>query len=541
MSDDLLAQARAWLAQDPDPATRRVLQDWLDTDDREHIADAFAGPLAFGTAGLRGPLGPGPAAMNHVVVARAAAGLCQYVKDTGGSRIVIGYDARRNSEAFARLTAQVASGCGLQAEVLPRRLPTPVLAFAIRQRGADAGVVVTASHNPPEDNGYKVYLGDGMQIVSPADREISQRIAAQPAFADIPRAETWTTLDESIVDAYLDRVVSLADPRKTDGARLTVVYSAMHGVGGDLIEAACRRLGFVDLHPVREQFEPDARFPTVAFPNPEEPGAMDLALAAAGRHEAHLIVANDPDADRVAVGIRDDASHRMLRGDEVGTLLGWWTARGTSSGSLVTTIVSSSQLRAVAEAAGLGFHQTLTGFKWITRIDDIVFGYEEALGYCVDPAAVRDKDGISATVKFLELAAWLSRDGRTVADLLDDLAQRHGVYLTDQISIRVQHLSDRDRALAALTERPSDAVPGLSAVDDLMDSSVTGLPPTEGIRVHLADGGRVVARPSGTEAKLKIYLEVIEPVDTDLPAARERGGQRLAGLRAGIEEFLADV
>ena len=322
---DLIAQAQAWLAEDPDPQTRAQLQAWLDADDHAALALAFAGPLTFGTAGLRGPLGPGPAAMNHIVVAKAAAGLCQYVKDTGGAKIIVGYDARRNSRAFAELTAAIAAGAGLQAEVLPRRLPTPVLAYAIRARGADAGVVVTASHNPPQDNGYKVYLGDGMQIVSPADAEISQRIAAQPAYAAIPQSDGWVTLDEGIVEAYLERAVSLADPATTDGARLTVVYSAMHGVGGGLFESVCERLGFIDLHPVAEQFAPDAAFPTVAFPNPEEPGAMDLALAAATRVGADLIIANDPDADRCAVGIPTGTGYRMLRGDEVGVLLGWWT------------------------------------------------------------------------------------------------------------------------------------------------------------------------------------------------------------------------
>jgi len=538
---DLLAAARAWLAEDPDPATRAQLQEWLDADDRERLEAAFAGPLTFGTAGLRGPLGPGPAAMNHIVVAKAAAGLCQYVKDTGGERIVVGYDARRNSEAFAELTAAIAAGAGLTAEVLPRALPTPVLAYAIKAQGADAGVVVTASHNPPEDNGYKVYLGDGMQIVPPADAEISARIAAQPAFADIPQSDGWTRLGEQIVEEYVQRAVSLADPARTDAAELKVVYTAMHGVGGRLFETVCDRLGFVELFPVAEQFDPDPAFPTVAFPNPEEPGAMDLALASAAGVGADLIIANDPDADRCAVGIPTVEGFRMLRGDEVGVLLGWWTAaRGPVSGSLVTTIVSSSMLASIARAAGLRFQQTLTGFKWITRPDDIVFGYEEALGYCVDPAAVRDKDGISASVRMLELAAHLQTQGRSITDLLDQLAAEHGVHLTDQISIRVQDLSDRDRALAALQADPHSAIADLASMTDLSDTAATGLPPTEGLRLELAGGGRVIARPSGTEAKLKVYLEVVES-SGDVVADRQRAAERLAELRAGLEEFLAAV
>jgi phosphomannomutase len=536
---DVLAQAHAWLAEDPDPQTRAELQAWLDADDQAHLASAFAGPLIFGTAGLRGPLGPGPAAMNHIVVAKAAAGLAQYVKDTGGARIVIGYDARRNSRAFAELTAAIAAGAGLRAEVLPRRLPTPVLAYAIKARGADAGVVVTASHNPPQDNGYKVYLGDGMQIVSPADSEISARISAQPAYDQIPQSDDWVTLDDTIAEEYLAQAVSLADPANTAGATLRVVYSAMDGVGGGLFETVCKRLGFVDLHPVAQQFDPDGTFPTVAFPNPEEPGAMDLALAAAARVHADLIIAHDPDADRCAVGIPTAEGFRMLRGDEVGVLLGWWTgARGPASGALVTTIVSSSMLAAIAQAAGLGFRQTLTGFKWITRPDDIVYGYEEALGYCVDPDSVRDKDGISAAVRMLELAAHLQTRGRTLADHLDDLAREHGVYLTDQISIRVQDLSDRDRALAALADRPRAAIPDLDSVVDLTDSDATGLPPTEGLRLTLRGGGRVIARPSGTEAKLKVYLEVVENTGA-LAADQARAAERMAGLRAGLERFLA--
>lgn len=536
---DLNAQAKAWLAEDPDPQTRAELQGWLDGNDQERLAAAFAGPLTFGTAGLRGPLGPGPAAMNHIVVAKAAAGLCQYVKDTGGTRIVIGYDARRNSQSFAELTASIAAGFGLIAEVLPRQLPTPVLAYAIKARGADAGVVVTASHNPPQDNGYKVYLGDGMQIVSPADAEISARIATQPDYARIPQSQDWTTLDESIVEDYLNRVVSLADPATTAGARLSVVYSAMHGVGGGLFETACQRLGFVELHPVSEQFEPDADFPTVAFPNPEEPGAMDLALDMARRERADLIIANDPDADRCAVGIPTQDGFRMLRGDEVGVLLGWWTsARAPVQGSLVTTIVSSSMLGAIAESTGLTFRQTLTGFKWITRPEDIVFGYEEALGYCVDPQTVRDKDGISASVRMLELVAHLQRQGRTVGEQLDSLAAEYGVYLTDQISIRVSDLADRDRALAALAASPHAAIADLADVVDLTNSAATGLPPTEGLRLNLRGGGRVIARPSGTEAKLKVYLEIVEN-SGDLAADKSRATARMTTLKSGLDQFLA--
>lgn len=538
---DLLDRARAWLAEDPDPQTRSALQALIEDSDTRRLEAAFAASLTFGTAGLRGPLGPGPAAMNHVVVAKAAAGLAQYVVDTGGRRIVVGYDARRNSEAFAHLTARIAAGAGLQAEVLPRPLPTPVLAYAIRHRHADAGVVVTASHNPAQDNGYKVYLGDGMQIVPPADTEIAARIAAQPSYAHIPQSDDWTLIDEGLVDDYLRRAVSLVDPGLIRRARLTVAYTPLHGVGGALFETLCDRLGFVDLHPVPQQSAPDPTFPTVGFPNPEEPGAMDLAMAQAQACGADLVIAHDPDADRCAVGVATTDGHRMLSGDEVGVLLGWWAARrGSGRGSLVTTIVSSSMLADIAKAAGLGFHQTLTGFKWITRPEDMVYGYEEALGYCVDPAAVRDKDGITAAVRVLEMAAWLHNQGRDLSGALDDLAAQHGTHLTEQISVRVQDLADRERALTALRQRPHEAVADLAGVIDLAEGSATGLPPTPGVRLELTGGGRVIARPSGTEPKLKIYLEVVEQ-SSDPVADRRRAQERMGLLREGLERFLEAV
>jgi phosphomannomutase len=425
-------------------------------------------------------------------------------------------------------------------------VPTPVLAFSITDTGsgraAAAGVMVTASHNPPADNGYKVYLHTGSQIVPPVDGEIAARIdaidpcAVELAPADHPLIEV---LGGELVEAYL-----AAAPRvrfRPDVVGTPVAYTALHGVGGAALLEAFHRAGLAAPHVVAEQQQPDGTFPTVGFPNPEEPGAMDLALAAASREHADLIIANDPDADRCAVGIPTPDGFRMLRGDEVGVLLGWWTAqRAVVTGSLVTTIVSSSMLAPIAEAAGLGFRQTLTGFKWITRPDDILFGYEEALGYCVDPQSVRDKDGISASVRMLELAAHVKAEGRSLADLLDRLAAEHGVYLTDQISIRVQDLSDRDRALAALQADPHAAIADLAGVTDLTDSAATGLPPTEGLRLDLAGGGRVIARPSGTEAKLKVYLEVVER-SGDVAADRARANERLAVLRGGLEEFLAAV
>ena len=424
----------------------------------EELADAFAGTLQFGTAGLRGKLGPGPNRMNRVVVSRAAAGLAQYLLDQGqgGTPVVIGFDARYNSDVFARDTAEIFAGAGFRAMICPRPLPTPVLAGAILTYGASAGVVVTASHNPPQDNGYKVYLGDGSQIVPPADAGIAACIEAVGALADIPRSHEYATLDEGVVDSYLARVCGLALP---GGARdISVAYTAMHGVGSPLMKAALTGAGFPAPLAVVAQDEPDPDFPTVSFPNPEEPGAMDLAMDLAGGAHVDLVLANDPDADRCAVGIPlADGGFRMLTGDEVGALLGWWILqRGVRAGTPVTgtyanSIVSSQLLGAIARDAGLGFRETLTGFKWISRAaDDLAFGYEEALGYCVDPTGVRDKDGISAGLLVTEMAAALKAEGRGVQDVLDDLATAHGVHATSQVSLRFTDLSAIPALMASL-------------------------------------------------------------------------------------------
>ncbi len=557
---DLLATARAWLALDPDPETSAELSALLaraeagDAADAaeaaEELADAFEGTLQFGTAGLRGRLGPGSNRMNRVVVGRAAAGLAAYLRAGGGTSVVVGYDARRNSEVFAHDTARIMAGAGVTAMVLPTALPTPVLAFAIRELGCDAGVMVTASHNPPDDNGYKVYLGDGSQIVPPADADISARIAAVGPPESIPLSEDYRILDDAVLEAYLDRAVSLLG----DGPRdVSAVYTAMHGVGGQVFMSAVRRAGFASPTAVAAQFDPDPRFPTVSFPNPEEPGAMDLALADAQAQHADVIIANDPDADRCAAGIRHGGDYRMLTGDEVGALLGWWIAeRGRRAGVPATgvyaeSIVSGTLLEKIAADAGLGYAITLTGFKWISKVPDLRFGYEEALGYCCDPTAVKDKDGITASLLMLEMVAALKAEGRGPQDVLDDLARRHGLHATSQLSVRVSDVSLIAAAMARLRAEPPGALGGRAvlAVDDL-EKGVDGLPPTDGLRFTLRDA-RVIVRPSGTEPKLKCYLQVVVPVDagidagTDagIDAARARAAAELAALRAGVAESLA--
>ncbi|MFE0676852.1 phospho-sugar mutase [Streptomyces sp. NPDC058867] len=537
MHDDLIARAEAWLAEDPDPETRDELAELIGAGDAGELAARFAGTLQFGTAGLRGELGAGPMRMNRAVVIRAAAGLAAYLNGKGrtGGLVVIGYDARHKSEEFARDTAAVMTGAGLRAAVLPRPLPTPVLAFAIRHLGAVAGVEVTASHNPPRDNGYKVYLGDGSQIVPPADAEIAAGIDAVASLADVPRpASGWETLDDGVLDAYLARTdaVLAADSPRT--AR--TVYTAMHGVGKDVLLAAFARAGFPAPELVAEQAEPDPDFPTVAFPNPEEPGAMDLSFARARETGPDLVIANDPDADRCAVAVPDGGDWRMLRGDEVGALLAAHLVRRGARGTFAESIVSSSLLGRIAEKAGLPYEETLTGFKWIARVEGLRYGYEEALGYCVDPEGVRDKDGITAALLVTELASGLKEQGRTLLDLLDDLAVEHGLHATDQLSVRVEDLSVIADAMSRLRERPPAALAGLAVTraEDLTRGT-DRLPPTDGLRYTL-DGARVVVRPSGTEPKLKCYLEVVVPVAdrSALPAARARATELLAAIKRDL-------
>jgi phosphomannomutase len=553
----LLDRARAWLGDDPDPDTRLALDRLLDAAGSgdegaaAELHDAFDGRLEFGTAGLRGALGPGPNRMNRAVVSRAAAGLATYLNARGGGTVVVGYDARHQSDAFARETAEVLEGAGLHALVLPRPLPTPVLAYAIRALGCAAGVMVTASHNPPQDNGYKVYLGDGTQIVPPADSEISDCIDAVGAVSALPRGDGWTTLDNEVLTSYLTDVASLV-PAESPRA-VAVAYTPLHGVGGDVMLAALAAAGFPAPRLVAAQFRPDPDFPTVSFPNPEEPGAMDLALEEGLESDADVVIANDPDADRCAVAVptRDRGAsggpaYRMLRGDEVGWLLGWWLHERGVAGVFAHSIVSSSLLSRMAAAYGLPHKETLTGFKWIGRVPDLAFGYEEALGYCVDPARVADKDGVSAALRVVELVAWLRAQGRTVHDVLDELAVSFGVHATDQLSVRVEDLTIISSAMARLRAHPPAEVAGLAveSFEDL-EAGVGGLPPTDGVRLRLAQDTRVIVRPSGTEPKLKCYLEVVVPVVADgvatrddVDAARLVAGHRLTELRAAMATTL---
>lgn len=549
-SAHLTAQALAWADDDPDDYTRTELLGTIDAAQAHdpaaeaELVDAFSSRLEFGTAGLRGRLGPGPNRMNRVVVMQAAAGLAQYLRERGGGAVAVGFDARHNSDVFARDSAMVFAGAGLTPLVLPRPLPTPVLAYAVRHLGCAAGVMVTASHNPPQDNGYKVYLGEGSQIVPPADAEISTFISsvASHPLSSILLSDDWTTLGDDVLDDYVAQVATLVGQHTPRQAR--VVYTPLHGVGGETFERVLKRAGFPRAIRVGDQFEPDPEFPTVAFPNPEEPGAIDLAIHEAKRATADLVIANDPDADRCAVAVPVPGSPgdwRMLTGDEVGSLLGWWIIeRGATSGVFARSLVSSSMLDAIAGAHGLASTQTLTGFKWITRVPGLEYGYEEALGYCVDPLHVRDKDGISAGLLVIEMASALKEDGRLLTDVLDNLDREHGIHATSQVSVRVSDLGRITDIMRRLRANPPSSIAGIAVLgmDDL-EAPTDGLPPTDGLRFNLEGGARIIVRPSGTEPKIKCYLEVIEyPNGTDLEGARASASRRMEALRHAVAPWL---
>lgn len=518
----LRAAAERWIADDPDPTTRAELACLLSdaTDDvagaAAELAERLSGPLRFGTAGLRGPVRAGPAGMNVAVVTRATAGLAAWLARTGQRRtVVVGRDARHGSEAFAAAAAAVFAGAGFDVHVLPQPLPTPVLAFAVRRLDAAVGVQITASHNPAADNGYKVYLADGAQLAPPSDTEIEAAISAAPPAAAVPLGTAVTTSEVRV--AYVERTAALL---RGAARELRVALTPMHGVGGTTAAMTLHRAGFTDVHLVTSQFDPDPDFPTVAFPNPEEPGATDALLHLAAAVDADLAIALDPDADRCALAVPADGGWRQLTGDETGVLLGDHLLRsgGYDDPLVATTVVSSSMLAKVAAAYGARYAETLTGFKWIVRGGPgIVYGYEEALGYCVDPDAVRDKDGISAAVLACDLAATLKAAGSDLPARLDELAAAHGVHATEGVSLRMQPAA-RDAVVDRLRTDPP--------------AGWTAQRPAPDVLVLRRAGERLVIRPSGTEPKLKAYLEVVEAPDANLDAARARAARRLAALSA---------
>ena len=561
LEQKLIDQVNNWLGQDPDLVTKKELTKLLEAaNNNEHSAiveliDAFRAPLEFGTAGLRGALGPGPNRMNRVTVLQAIGGLVEYLKHEGfvGKIVVIGYDARYNSDVFAQDSAEVLAGNGFIPVLFDHVVPTPVLAFAIRNLDACAGIMVTASHNPPQDNGYKVYLGDGRQIVPPADVEISTQIRKIKDVRQLLKSKQIQIAPNSCEIDYVNSVKQLISQGPVTQAQKTnvkTVYTAMHGVGWETLAKVFTACGFSEPIAVSEQRDPDPAFPTVNFPNPEEKGALDLGIEKAIAENADLLLANDPDADRLAVALpTPDGKWKMLRGDQVGVLLGWWISERAKltgkklNGTLASSIVSSMMLESVAEANGFNYEKTLTGFKWVSRVPNLIYGYEEALGYCVDPVSVGDKDGISAAAMFVELVCALKTQNKTVWEKLDELAVEFGLFVSDQVSVRVTDITKVPVIMQSLRGNTPKEFGSLTveSVVDLMKPQ-SGLPPTDGVIFYLSgtnevSRGRVIVRPSGTEPKIKCYLEVVvQP--KNLTQARELAQTELQQIARDAEPLL---
>ena len=560
IDSNLTSRVQSWIEQDPDAVTKSQLTELVNAAQTDQAAllelqDAFSAPLEFGTAGLRGALGAGPNRMNRVTVLQAASGLAQYLVQQGfsGRKVVIGFDARYNSDVFADDTARVMSGAGLEPVIFSHVVPTPVLAFAIRHLGACAGVMVTASHNPPQDNGYKVYLGDGRQIVSPVDEQISKLIKTVTDVREIVQGSPGTFVSDDVVETYtsLTSQLIMSGPI-TDAQRksVTSVYTAMHGVGWKTLQSVFSASGFNEPNAVLEQRDPDPAFPTVAFPNPEEKGALDIAIALAKKNSVDVLLANDPDADRFAAAVSNSSGDWVtLRGDQIGSLLGWWLIERAKltgsklSGTFANSIVSSMMLESIAKSAGLEYESTLTGFKWVSRVNNLTFGYEEALGYCVDPDNVSDKDGISAAAMFMEMLAHLKSQEKTIWRVLDELALAHGLHATDQVSVRVTSSDQVALTMAGIRNTPPTKFGGLqvSSIDDLA-IGLGGLPKTDAVIIHLAENdqiqkARVIVRPSGTEPKIKCYLEVVVRGE-DLAIAQQTADNELKSLAADARPLL---
>ena len=526
-----MAAATQWHDQDPDRQTQAELGALLESQAAGNLeaaatlSELFGGRLAFGTAGIRGPLQPGPRGMNRVVIGQTTAGLAQYLLEHRSTesgktlRVVVGCDARTNSDIFAADTAAIMAGYGLEAIALPEKLPTPVLAFAVRYLNADAGVMVTASHNPPQDNGYKVYLGgadEGSQIIPPVDSDIEKLIAGVAhsiRWADIPRSPAAVIpAPEDIVAQYVAATVASVAPEAPQDPPLSVVYTAMHGVGAGTFFETVEAAGLPSVHPVTEQTEPDAAFPTVAFPNPEEDGALDLSIATAKKHDAALIIAHDPDADRLALALPRGGDYIPLTGNQVGAILGWHCAKRAHktgvTGMLANSLVSSPVLGKIAKHFGLEHEETLTGFKYVSRVPDLIFGFEEALGYLVTPDVVRDKDGVSAGLLALEIAYSLAAEKNTLWDYLATIEESVGGFASSQITIKLGDQGNNTPLAEQLrsTQPRAFGTRAITEVDDFLQG-VGKFPREDILRYYLDDGSRVIIRPSGTEPKLKIYLD----------------------------------
>ena len=513
MSDLLISLAKNWAEHDPDTKTKQQVLDLIKDNDIDKLTSLFSGDLEFGTAGLRSEIGPGQSRMNRAVVIRATYGLCQYLLNKYPNKkpkLIVGNDARHLSDQFAQDVCGVAVSLGLEVFRLPSNLPTPVLAFGVRHIGADAGVMITASHNPPQDNGYKVYDHLGAGIIPPMDKEIAQLIKSAPMADEIILGAGWNEID--ITKQYQQRAAQLVT---TNYGQIKVAFTPMHGVGQETFDACMKEAGFNPSINVAEQTKPDPDFPTVSFPNPEEPGAMDLLLALAQTIDADVAIANDPDADRCAVAVPEKGNWKVLSGDELGFLLAWWMIEKSKltnvplRGQMVASIVSSSLVPKMAQAHGLKGASTLTGVKWMGHLDELIFGYEEAIGYCTDPDFVRDKDGITAALRVVEMISYLKQNNNSVTGILNEIYQEFGVHLTKQLSFRFASVSEAIKITQKLISDSPTKI-GEFNVEKVenMNDGIDGLPPTSGIRLTTKNG-RIIVRPSGTEPKLKCYLEVI--------------------------------
>ena len=572
-----ISEANAWVAQDIDPQTRadakRLIAEASAGDQAAiaELASSFGGRLAFGTAGLRGRLGAGPLRMNRVVVSQTSAGFAAFLLERarGGDTpsVVIGYDGRENSAVFARDAAEVMAGAGVRVFLFPEMGPTPLTAFAVRHLDVSAGVMITASHNPPRDNGYKVYLGDadaGSQIAPPTDAAIAEQIdlVAQRRVSEIPRSTDYSVLGPGVAAAYVAETAAAvlaglpqeqANPGVAigNGTPLTIAYTAMHGVGSDLARRVFLSAGLPSVVSVPLQDRPDPAFPTVSFPNPEEPGALDLAYATARNIAADLVVAHDPDADRLAIALPHpdaDGGYRRLTGNELGLLLGWRAAEREAAraavagekprGALACTIVSSPALRAVAEEYGLDYAETLSGFKWVSRVPGLVFGFEEALGYLTHPRIVRDKDGISASADAIAMVRELASQGRTVWDRLDEAGERFGHFASGQIIIRPGTMEAASELASQIRRDPPKRFGDVRVrrASDLLRPGLAEVP-ADVLRYDLADGSRIMIRPSGTEPKLKVYLDTF--ANEGSAAQRRADAERaLVELENAVRDYL---
>ena len=559
--ESLSARINAWADQEPEPdhqkSALRLLKKIREGDDTALLKghELFGSRLTFGTAGIRGPMRVGPNGMNRLVISQTTAGLAQYLRENRRSgrrrelQVVIGFDARHNSETFAHDTAEVLSGHGIGASLLPRMLPTPVLAFAVGELGADAGIMITASHNPAMDNGYKVYFGgkdEGSQIIPPADRDIEsciQDVARETTWSEIPRSSDLVSVIESeIVGRYISSTLDSLDLTAPATGGTAVVYTAMHGVGGETFLAAMDATGFAKPHLVEQQFDPDPDFPTVAFPNPEEAGALDLSFEKARSIGADLIIAHDPDADRLAVALPDpsaSAGYKALTGNQVGAIFGWHISKRARSarktGTLANSLVSSPVLGKIAHHFGLEHQETLTGFKYVTRVENLIFGFEEALGYLVTPDVVRDKDGISAGLSMVSIAQTVSSEGRTLWDYLHEIEESVGAFASGQVTIRLSPGVAGSAMTAAMREKGLSALGSRSVTrrDDFLDG-LGDFPKEDIIRYYLDDGTRVIARPSGTEPKVKIYIDTEGATSADAQS-------RLAEVESDLNELVSSL